>query len=51
MTYDPSDFLIDATGMRSLAEFMGDELNLADTQKIKKNRNTFIIGGSFTISF
>ena len=51
MTYDPCDFLIDATGMRSLAEFMGDELNLADTQKIKKNRNTFIIGGSFTISF
>ena len=51
MTYDPSDFLIDATGMRSLVEFMGDELNLADTQKIKKNRNTFIIGGSFTISF
>ena len=28
-----------------------DEFDLKETQEIKKNRDTFIIGGSFTISF
>lgn len=51
MTYNPTDFFIDATGMRALVNLIGEDLGLAEKQKIKRNRNTFILGGSFTISF
>ena len=47
MTYDPSGFAV--------ASFGWNDIDLADEviekQSIKKNRNTFILGGSFTISF
>ena len=51
MTYDPSDFVIDAIGMRGLVNLVGEEVGLSDSQKMKKGRNTFVIGGSFTVSF
>ena len=47
MTYNPSDFLVKSVGWTS--EELEDEY--FDTQSIKKNRHTFILGGSFTISF
>lgn len=47
MTYNPSEFILDAANMRELL----DGENLSETQSIKKNRNTFILGGSFAINF
>ena len=47
MTYNPSDFLVKSVGWTP--EELEDEY--FDTQSIKKNRHTFILGGSFTISF
>ena len=44
MEYNPGVFLMDAVNLK-------DEFDLKETQEIKKNRDTFIIGGSFTISF
>ena len=46
MTYDPSGFFNRSFGWD---DFGDDEF--VDTQQIKKNRHTFILGGSFTISF
>ena len=46
MTYNPGGFLDGAFGWEDLLD---DEF--IETQDIKKNRHTFILGGSFTISF
>lgn len=43
MTYDPAGFLA-----ASINQDLG---NLSESQSIKKNRHTFILGGSFTVSF
>lgn len=51
MTYNPGEFILDALDMRDFFDAMGEDLGLAEEQKIKKNRHTFILGGSFTISF
>ena len=44
MEYNPGVFLMDSVNLK-------DEFDLKETQEIKKNRDTSIIGGSFTISF
>ncbi len=49
MTYNPGEFLIDALNIREMADFF--EVDFTESQSIKKNRHTFTIGGSFTISF
>ena len=50
MTYNPSEFLLDSFGIKEdLALFTNAEW--IDRQTIRKNRHTFIIGGSFTVSF
>jgi len=49
MTYNPGEFLIDAIGLREVVDYL--KLDLSESQSIKKNRHTFTIGGSFTISF
>ena len=46
MTYNPGGFLDGAFGWEDLLD---DEF--IETQDIKRNRHTFILGGSFTISF
>ena len=46
MTYNPGGFMDSAFGWE---DFINDEF--IETQSIKKNRHTFILGGSFTISF
>jgi len=51
MTYDPSVFLLESIDMRETIETFDLMSELRYTQKIKKNRNTFVVGGSFTISF
>ena len=59
MTYNPSVFVLDAIdismGVDSVPAIdLLEEHELetfAETQQIKKNRHTFIIGGSFTVSF
>ena len=61
MTYDPSLFALGSIEFRSsemdesfsYMDFMEPEdiTGLAEIHKVKKNRNTFVIGGSFTISF
>ena len=51
MTYNPGEFFIDAVGWRDLLEIAGEDFSLSEEQRIKKNRHTFILGGSFTISF
>jgi hypothetical protein len=59
MNYDPAVFAFDAISLslgdesatiRSLME-PGDLEEFIETQQVKKNRHTFILGGSFTISF
>ena len=49
MTYDPMQFFFDAIGMTPEEVF--SENILVEKQSIKKDRHTFILGGSFTISF
>ena len=49
MTYNPIQFLFDAIGMSSYDDFSDDIF--VEEQSIKKDRHTFILGGSFTISF
>jgi hypothetical protein len=49
MTYNPGEFLVDAIGLREVVDYL--ELDLSESQSIKKNRHTFTIGGSFTVSF
>jgi hypothetical protein len=54
MEYNPGEFIIDATGLRPLFDEMkaeGYDMRLSESQSIKKNRHTFILGGSFVISF
>ena len=45
MTYNPTGFLMESIGWGDSFE------DLAETQQVKKTRHTFILGGSFTISF
>ena len=47
MTYDPSRFVFESLG---IANSPSDE-DLIESQRVRKNRNTFILGGSFTVSF
>ena len=49
LDYSPGEFIYDAFGWTS--EDFADATEIRQCQTIKKNRNTFIIGGSFTISF
>lgn len=51
MSYNPLQFFFDAIGMTY--EDIGGEIggDLSEKQSIKKDRHTFILGGSFTISF
>ena len=61
MTYNPSLFALEAIEYRSAEtgtsvsykDYMDPEdiAGLAEIHKVKKNRHTFVIGGSFTISF
>ena len=59
MTYNPAMFAFDAISLglgdesTSFSELLeGEDLSdLIERQSIKKNRHTFILGGSFTISF
>ena len=53
MTYNPAEFLFDACDLRDLYEMVRDdpEMQMIESQQIKKNRHTFILGGSFTVSF
>ena len=47
MTYDPSQFVIESCGLQDRIA----EGEFAEKNSIKKDRNSFILGGSFTISF
>lgn len=49
LDYSPGEFIYDAFGWTS--EDFADATEIRQCQTIKKNRNTFIFGGSFTISF
>jgi len=60
MTYNPTMFVIDAINMGLSADdstplrdlYTAEDLNdLIETQRVKKNRHTFILGGSLVISF
>ena len=48
MTYNPGEFLYAALGLN--AEDYRD-IDVVEQQSIKKNRHSFILGGSFTINF
>ena len=48
MEYNPGQYVLDALGWSSEDD---PDLVFNETQQIKKNRHTFILGGSFTISF
>ena len=50
MTYNPGEFLLDAYNLKEEIAMFPD-FEWKETQNIKKNRHTFIIGGSFTVSF
>ena len=47
MDYNPGEYLLNALGWDT--EY--PEMTFKESQSIKKNRHTFILGGSFTISF
>ena len=47
MTYDPGQFVIESCGLQDRIA----EGEFAEKNSIKKDRNSFILGGSFTISF
>ena len=49
MTYNPGEFLLDATNLGDFAD--EEDAELYEQQSIKKSRHTFILGGSFTVSF
>ena len=50
MTYNPGAFIIDA--LPNISSFMGLKYSdTEETQRIKKARNTFVLGGSFVINF
>lgn len=51
MIYNPSQFIWDSIGMGDLFDLVGEEFEFIERNSIKKNRHTFILGGSFTISF
>ena len=48
MTYNPGEFLYAALGMNA-ADYR--DIDVIEQQSIKKNRHSFILGGSFTINF
>ncbi|MBR6287118.1 MAG: phosphatase PAP2 family protein [Bacteroidaceae bacterium] len=50
MTYNPARFIFDSIGVGELIDYVGDSY-ITTNQKVKKNRHTFVLGGSFTISF
>ena len=47
MDYNPGQYVLDALGWSN----EDPDLVINETQQIKRNRHTFILGGSFTISF
>ncbi|MBR3390161.1 MAG: phosphatase PAP2 family protein [Prevotella sp.] len=50
MTYNPGAFIIDA--LPNISSLMGLKYSdTEETQRIKKARNTFVLGGSFVINF
>ena len=50
MTYNPGAFIIDA--LPEISSLMGLKYSdTEETQRIKKARNTFVLGGSFVINF
>ena len=66
MTYNPGEFMWDALSMMgftirewaAMSELEGldaseefSDLNFSESQSVKKDRHTFVLGGSFTISF
>ena len=59
MTYNPAMFVIDAINMGLAGDstplrelYTAEDMNdLIETQRVKKNRHTFILGGSLVISF
>jgi hypothetical protein len=52
MEYNPSQFVFDSLGLKDYINIItNDDLKFIESQNIKKNRHTFILGGSFTISF
>ena len=59
MTYNPVPFVLEAIDLSMGEESVpminllepGDMESFNETQHMKKNRHTFILGGSFTISF
>lgn len=56
MTYNPAQFVLDATyasefGIKLSDMLTAEEFGVMESQRVKKPRHTFILGGSFTISF
>lgn len=56
MTYNPAQFVLDATyasefGFKLSDMLTAEEFGVMESQRVKKPRHTFILGGSFTISF
>ncbi len=56
MTYNPAQFVLDATYASEFEIKLSDmltaeEFGVMESQRVKKPRHTFILGGSFTISF
>lgn len=56
MTYNPAQFVLDATydsefGIKLSDMLTAEEVGVIESQRVKKPRHTFILGGSFTISF
>ena len=45
MTYNPAGFILDSFGWSETED------DFFETQDVKKNRHTFVLGGSFTVSF
>ena len=50
MEYNPGEFMINAVTINGNPVTTND-ITFSERQSIKKNRHTFIIGGSFTVSF
>lgn len=51
MVYNPSQFVWDSIGESDFLDNYGEDAELIERNSIRKNRHTFILGGSFTISF
>ena len=50
MEYNPGEFMINAVTING-SPVTTNDITFSERQSIKKNRHTFIIGGSFTVSF